>query len=191
MWNWAGSRIKVLGVKRLPFYFLISLIALAFSVAQENRAQNAKSSGWVLRFDGIGPVSIGMTLDQVNAALGEHFSPPTSKEEEACFYLEPKHHPDTAIMVLDGRVARVDVLAQEGTVSTTPTESGIRIGDSEEKVKKVYGRKVEVSQHHYTEGHYLTVANGKDGLRFETDEGKVNAFYAGTASAIELVEGCQ
>jgi len=73
------------------------------------------------------------------------------------------------------------------------TAAGIRIGDSEARVKSVYGQKVIVSPHFYTEGHYLTIQSGKYGLRFETDESderKVTSYYAGTFRAIEFVEGC-
>jgi hypothetical protein len=131
-----------------------------------------------------------MTVSQVSAALGQKFSTPTDKDEQTCFYLEPRQHPDTAIMMLNGSVARVDVFAPDTTAPMTATEKGIRIGDSEARVKQVYGQAVVVSPHHYTDGHYLTVRAGKYGLRFETDENKVSSFYAGTLAAIALVEGC-
>ena len=54
---------------------------------------------------------------------------------------------------------------------------------------------LKVEPHNYTapEGHYLTVlaSNGRYGIRFETDEGKIVKFYAGQLQAIALVEGCE
>ncbi len=169
---------------------LVLVLLFVSAAAQKPQTPNTGPTGWVLRFDGIDAVRVGMTINQVNAALGENFSTPTDKDEQACFYVEPKGHPDTSIMMLKGRVARVDVFAPKAGAPTTVTVVGIHIGDSEARVKKLYGPKVTVAPHHYTDGHYLTIRSGKYGLRFETDENKVTSFYAGTLAAIEFVEGC-
>ncbi|HET9838086.1 MAG TPA: hypothetical protein VFR84_07615 [Candidatus Angelobacter sp.] len=149
----------------------------------------AAAKPWVLRFDGAGPVKIGMTQDQLSAALSGSFSVPENAEEKNCFYAEPSLHPGIAFMVQNGRVTRADV-----TRRTVPTASGIRVGDSEEQVKKVYGARVKVEPHAYTgpEGHYLTVysRDRRYGLRFETDGKKVTGFYAGEPQAILYIEGC-
>ena len=50
-----------------------------------------------------------MTVNQVNAALGENFSTPKDKDEQTCFYVEPRQRRDTGIMILNHRVARLDV----------------------------------------------------------------------------------
>ena len=93
-------------------------------------------------------------------------------------------------MVQSGRVTRADV-----TKRNIATASGIRVGDSEALVMKVYGRKLKVEPHAYTgpEGHYLTVYSpeGRYGLRFETDGRKVTGFYAGERDAVGYIEGCQ
>jgi hypothetical protein len=47
--------------------------------AQGPQIPNTKRTGWVLRFDGMGPVRVGMTVNQVNAALGESFSTPRTR----------------------------------------------------------------------------------------------------------------
>jgi hypothetical protein len=172
---------------------LVLVVLCSSTVAQRLETPHTKRTGWVVRFDGIGPVRIGMTVNQVNAALGENFSIPTDKDEQSCYYLEPRQHPDTGIMMLDNRVARVDVFLPGGGISispTTATADGVRIGDSEARVMKLYGQKVAVSQHAYVDGHYLTIRSGKYGLRFETEGNKVTGFYAGTSSAIGLIEGC-
>ncbi len=166
------------------------VLALCTSTAAQN-TRSARTSDWVLRFDGIGAVKIGMTLRHVNAALGEKFSTPKGTDEQKCFYVEPTKHPDTGIMMLDGRVARVDVyLPANEAQPRTATVKGVSIGDSESMVQKLYGTAVAVSPHHYTDGHYLTIESGEYGLRFETDEDKVTSFYAGTLMAIAFVEGC-
>ena len=70
------------------------------------------------------------------------------------------------------------------------TMEGVRVGDSEEHVKQVYGPRLKVAPHVYTDGHYLTIHNGHYGVRFETAKGKVSTFYAGTFEAVRYVEGC-
>jgi hypothetical protein len=70
------------------------------------------------------------TWSSQRCAWGEFFSVPNGEEEQTCFYVEPKQHPDTGIMMLEGRVARVDVFAPENDSTTTATSAGIRIGDS-------------------------------------------------------------
>jgi|SRR5579859_2678165 len=145
---------------------------------------------WVVHFDGIGPVKIGMSLSELNAVLHENFSMPEDKDEQTCFYVEHAKHPGVAFMIQEGHVTRVDV---DG--SGVATALGIKIGDSESQAMKVYGNKLKVEPHHYTapEGHYLTVLSGNEryGIRFETDEGKIVRFYSGQLQAIGLVEGCQ
>src|SRR5215831_9410841 len=85
------------------------------------------SPTWVIRFDGIGPVKIGMSLSELNAALHERFSMPEDKDEQACFYVEQSKHPGVAFMIQKGHVARVDV-DRPGVVATA---AGIKIGDPE------------------------------------------------------------
>ncbi|MFP5237269.1 MAG: hypothetical protein ACLGSD_15330 [Acidobacteriota bacterium] len=93
-------------------------------------------------------------------------------------------------MILNGRVARVDV-----DDKTTHTVEGIRNGDSEPHALKVYGKRMKVTPSAYSgnEGHFLTVhsADGRYGIRFETDSGKIIRYYAGTAEAIQYIEGCE
>jgi len=147
------------------------------------------SSQWVVRFEGVGPVRIGMSLAQLSRALHEEFAMPDDPDGQACFYAEPARHPGVAFMVEDGRVTRVDA-----TQDLIATDTGIRVGDPEEKIIKTYGRRAKVEPHFYIpeSGHYLTIysADGKYGVRFETDAGKITGFYAGERQAIQYVEGC-
>jgi len=88
-------------------------------------------------------------------------------------------------------VVRVDV-DQAGIL----TAEGVQVGDTEEHAKKVYGPrlKIEPSQNAGGEGgHYLTVLSSdrRYGIRFETEQGKITTFYAGTYEAIQYVEGCE
>jgi len=129
-----------------------------------------------------------MTLDQLSAALHQKRSEQESGGE-SCFYVHARGHDHLAFMIEDGRLVRVDVDAPGIRTST-----GIQVGDSEAHARRVYRTKMEVTEHQYIDtGHYLTVrsADGRYGVRFETDNGKITMFCAGTNEAIQYVEGCE
>jgi hypothetical protein len=148
------------------------------------------SDVWVVREDGVGPVKIGMTLTRLNMVLHENFSMPENKDEQGCFYADTVKYAPISFMIVRGRLARIDV---DG--AGVSTAEGIRVGDSEQRARRVYGPRMRVEPHAYTgpEGHYLTIrsSNGRYGIRFETDGGTITRFYAGRFEAIQYIEGCE
>lgn len=92
-------------------------------------------------------------------------------------------------MVVDGVVVRVDADS-----NTVPTADGARVGDTEKRVLALYGKRVTVSPHEYTDGHYLTVrpVTGDTTflIIFETDSSTVTTFRAGRVPQVQWVEGC-
>jgi hypothetical protein len=148
--------------------------------------RSASETGTV-RFDGVGPVTVGMTLSQLNTILHETHSMPTAKDEQGCFFLDATKR--VAFMMKGGRLARVDVY-KPGVL----TSKRIQVGDSESHALTVYGHRLKVEPHFYVDsGHYLTVRSkdGRLGIRFETDQGKITMYYAGRYDAIACVEGCE
>ena len=147
---------------------------------------------WVVRSDGIGPINVGMRPADVKAALHLSYSNSMTKDsdQQTCFYLDLRDHSGVGLMILNGRVARVDIDNRN-----TQTVEGIHNGDSEARALSVYGKRMKVTPHAYTgpEGHYLTVrsADGKYGIRFETERGKIVRYYAGRVEAISYIEGCE
>ena len=154
-------------------------------------ALHSASAGdvWVVRNNGVGSAKIGMTLAQLSAVLHEDLSRQTDKGENCTFVFQSQHS-NIGLMIVGGKFVRTEI-DQPGVY----TAEGIQIGDTEERVKKVYGSRVKVEPHAYDgpEWHYLTVRspNGRYGIRFETDGTKVVMFYAGTYKAIQYIEGCQ
>jgi hypothetical protein len=163
-------------------------VALAILIIASTITALADDS-WVIRDRGIGPIKIGMSLSEINTVLHEKLSMPESKDEQSCFYVDSAKHAGISFMILDGRLARIDV-GRPGV----RTAEGIQVGDSEARALKVYGPKLKTEPHFYTGpgGHYLTIRSidSRYGIRFETDNGKIDMFYAGTSAAISLVEGC-
>jgi hypothetical protein len=143
---------------------------------------------WVIRQDGVGPAKIGMTLPRLNAALHEKFSMPKNKEEQKCFYVQPTNHEHTSFMIENGRLVRVDVDA-----AGIPTNEGVQVGDSEEHIRDVYGARLRVEPRGDSEDrNYLTVRSkdGRYGVRFEPEKGKILHLYAGLFKPLQRSEGC-
>jgi hypothetical protein len=166
---------------RVSLVLITGVLATAISTAVANFS--------VVRLDGIGPARVGMTLSELNRVLHTTYPTPTDPDERSCFYIDVPRQSGTAMMILDGRLARVDV-----DNTTTKTVRGIGNGDSEAHALQVYGKELQVEPHHYIpeNGHYLTLfsPDRKFAIRFETEDGKITRYYAGTAQAISYVEGC-
>jgi hypothetical protein len=143
---------------------------------------------WVVREDAIGPIRIGISLAQLTAILHQK---PIGDESgsDNCFYVHTPNQPHIGYMIIDDHVARVDVTARGIKTST-----GIHVGDSETRARQLYGARLKITPHQYVDtGNYLTVqsSDGRYGIRFETDKGKITGFYAGKYDAIQYVEGCE
>ena len=148
-------------------------------------------SDLALNEDGLGQIQIGMTLDEA-VNMGLLNERPDIKQ--ACDFVFPAVGAGIPfgvnVMVVKGKIARIDV--DTGTVTT---EDGAKIGDSEDKIKTIYGDELKVSPHKYIEGgHYLTVmgdsASAGKAMVFETDGKQVTMFRAGRIPEVEWVEGC-
>ena len=168
--------------------FRLIAVLYVFSLAIECLAADT----WTVRPDGIGPVRVGMKLQTLTTDLHLHYSISYAmdSDQKTCFYVNLKSRPGISLMILEGRVARVDINNQQ-----TQTAEGIHNGDSEADALRAYGKRLRIAPDAYTgpEGHDLTLhsTDGRYGIRFVTDAGKVTHIYAGTAEAIEYIEGCE
>jgi len=156
-----------------------------------NGAARDTVSDLALNEDGLGQIQIGMTLDEA-VNMGLLNERPDIKQ--ACDFVFPAVGAGIPfgvnVMVVKGKVARIDV--DTGTVTT---EDGAKIGDSEDKIKSIYGDELKVTPHKYIEaGTYLTVmgdsASAGKAMVFETDGKQVTMFRAGRIPEVEWVEGC-
>jgi hypothetical protein len=160
----------------------------------QDRAQAADTAP-VLRHDGFGPLRVGMTAAQAEAALGHFrlipFNPGAPADSMACGYAESERLPAGVKVMMEGaRVVRVDVVSGDAA-----TAEGARIGDTEARVQQLYPGRVTVGPHKYTDGHYLTVrpAAASDTTHlivFETDGQAVLRYRGGQKPQVEYVESC-
>lgn len=146
-------------------------------------------ASWTVTETGFGPIRAGMGVAEAAQAVNGAATAPDVIE--GCDDLHPDGWPEgVSIMIVDGRVARVDV--RQGQTATT---AGARIGSTETEIQALYPGQVEVRPHKYTDGHYLTVtpagAHGTEHrIIFETDGERVVHYRAGALPAVEWVEGC-
>jgi hypothetical protein len=155
----------------------------------------SQDTAWTLRHDGIGPLRVGMTAAEAEAALGHFrlipFNPGAPADSMACGYAASDRLPDGVKVMMEGaRVVRLDVVS--GDVATA---AGARIGDTEARVQQLYPGRVTVGPHKYTDGHYLTVrpaeaADTTHLIVFETDGRAVLRYRGGQKPQVEYVESC-
>jgi hypothetical protein len=144
---------------------------------------------WTLRFDGIGPLRIGMRFDQANARAGHALArtDPRLMASPGCEQIAVEGHPGVALMFVDGVLARVD-LWQPGL----KTAGGVAVGDNAGRVMAVYPNAASAPNEYDDTERYLTVRLRERALamRFETSHGKIAAIYVGRAKAVGYTEGC-
>lgn len=157
----------------------------------------------LLTAEGWGPLRIGMTREEVTAAVGGKADPEAmgGPEPELCEQYQPADTPEGLyVMIEEDRLVRV-TLAGDTEVRTA---EGITVGDSAEQVRAAYGDSLRATPHTYVDppGEYLTNwttgdigENGTSdenarGIRYEVGEdGTVQLIHAG-GPAIQYVEGC-
>ena len=159
--------------------------------ASESTQPAAPQGQPVAGFAGYGPITVGMTPDEANAAMALDLRILNPGEEgEPCYYLLPggDFEADPAFMVSEGRIARVDI--NEPGIATA---EGAQVGDPEARIMQLYPA-AEVEPHKYgDEGdHYLTVydAGRTHAIVFETWDGGVKQIRAGKLPEARYIEGC-
>lgn len=162
----------------------------ASTVPDDSSPNAGASSDTTAHPRGFGPVRAGMTLAEAERALGASLVEPGQRIGD-CWFVMDKARPDVGYMIIEGRVARVDIKRE----STVLTVEGAGIGDTEERIRALYRDRVEVQPHKYTDGHYLVVrpaapADSTFRTIFETDGKRVTMYRTGRLPEVGWVEGC-
>ena|SRR5687767_9417322 len=173
-------------MRRLTRLFLAAgVAATAISVA----AAKAPTPRDPVLMRGIGTLRIGLPA----AALERRFAArPVDRDFEAendCGYWTSPRLPGLALMVFEGRLARIDV-----TDPAWRTRSGGRVGMDQQQMLDLYGGLMRVEPHPYTdpEGKYLVYRARHEpfGLIAETSAGKVQSIRVGYWDNVQWIEGC-
>jgi hypothetical protein len=197
-------------LRALPLALLLTLAACSAPAPQGSQPQTAEPgagqpaaaptpqppSATTLTLNGLGPVQLGMRVQEAEQALHARFAPMEPEESEACWtaWRGDGADPQVSYMVEDGRVTRLDIGDSDANpASTVKTAEGIGIGAAERDVLAAYGPATKVQPHKYDEsGHYLVVdsPDARSALVFETSNGMVTTFRAGFHPSVDYVEGC-
>lgn len=152
----------------------------------------------VLTANGFGPLRIGMTTAEIEAALGPDSQPNSvgGADPASCDMFHPARAPEGLMVMTNGGTLASVWLTR---ASTVPTDRGFKIGDEASAVKAAYGAAGVVVPHKYeaAPAEYITVwatpdhtGPGARGIKYEIgQDGKVKAI-AGGGPSIEYVEGC-
>jgi hypothetical protein len=147
-----------------------------------------------LAINGIGPIRVGMTVDEASRAAGvrliKSYEP---LNEEFCSYFKPQGEPKgISFMVAKGRIVRVDISNEQVT-----TIKGAKIGDTEEQIFSLYPGQIRVIKNPLGgPGNNLTfvprdVADSNYRLIFQTrNDRRVKYFRSGQLPQVEYIEGC-
>jgi len=168
----------------------IGLALLALTVTLSTGAAAGKYDPRAT-MSGVGPIRVGMNERQLEDAIGQRLPETQDASEDSCRQVEAgPRWPGTSVMLLDGRVARIDV-----TTRGIPTLSGALVGDLVSRLHSIYGGRLRTSAHDFGSGEgmeYLTMFSGDRhyGIRFETDGERVTEYYVGTSEAVQFIEGC-
>lgn len=166
------------------------------TAAKANRPESGERDigerAWTVSETGYGPVRAGMTVAEARAVLGASLESPREPECDHITWLSRKAgaQPSALLMVVKGQIARVEV-----NDTSIITSVGVRVGDSEERVRTLYSGRVRVEPHKYSDGRYLIVPAGTGAdsvmrLVFETEKGRVTRFRSGRYPEVQWVEGC-
>ncbi|HZR34313.1 MAG TPA: hypothetical protein VFA75_02980 [Nevskia sp.] len=167
---------------------LAALLAAPALCAAEESA--APLSGWRAGLDAVGPIRLGMSLEQARRASGLDLQeqPPRGAAWQACHYAWPSQNGglrlDFGLMIEQGAVTRIDVATPE-----VPTRSGVRVGDSEDRVGQVYAGRVHAAGAGAAR-ELLAFGDQPHQLVFRLEDGRISAYRVGLRAAVETAEGC-
>lgn len=148
-----------------------------------------------LAINGIGPIRVGMTVDEASRAAGvrlvKGYAPPPPYEE-FCSYFKPQGQlQGINFMVTKGRIVRIDISNEQIT-----TIKGLKVGDTEEQIIKAYPGQIRIIKNPLGgPGNNLTFVpqDKKDSqyrLIFQTRNNRVTSLRSGQLPQVEYIEGC-
>jgi len=148
----------------------------------------------VVTLRALGPVTLGMTVEEAVAASGLPLSQDFGRAStDNCYYVTAGAGlPGVAFMVVDGAVVRVEINAP----SVIATRSGVRIGTPEASVREVYSNNIQQANDAVSEGQALAFVPNDEAdadyrIYFAIDGGEVSSYRLGVRPAVDNLLGCQ
>ncbi|MDG2112909.1 MAG: hypothetical protein P8N02_09890, partial [Actinomycetota bacterium] len=96
---------------------------------------------------GLGPVRVGMTVEEAERVSGVTLVPDDFGDAECRYHTSDRGPDGVGFMVSDGEIVRVDIF--DGPITTL---SGYGIGSTKQELVDAFGERLESSAHPYTDG---------------------------------------
>lgn len=143
---------------------------------------------------GLGPVRIGMTVEEASDAAGLAFTrSPARGVGDNCYYVNAGLTMNGVFfMVVNNQIARVEV----EDPSPVATRSGVRVGTSASEVRNTYPNNVKQADEAVAEGGEALAFVPNDDfdseyrIYFEITDGSVARYRLGVKPAIDRINGC-
>jgi len=161
-------------------------------------ASDQLESDWSLHPQGLGRLTVGMSLDEVRRTAGiqlEQIGPPPVPVDYCTYYRARLASKEFYVRVMMNQVNRLELRSPDFR-----TRSDIAVGDLIQRVKAVHGRNISVEPHHYLwDQGFVLMALGQYeieglayGIAFVASPVKgVTEIWAGRYDEIRQSEGCQ
>lgn len=148
-------------------------------------SSESSRAGNGLTRQGLGDLRIGVAVPK-----GGTWAERGAQASDACRTVSSPQYPGVYAIVTEGKVQRITI-GQRSDLAA----NGVRIGTSEQEVKKRFTGLVEaLHKYEAPPAKYLTsaeAANGSPAFRFEIgQDGKVKLIHAGLMPVLAYVEGC-
>lgn len=176
LWSRAGAR-------RMGTGFLVALL-VALGVTAADAALGSRAR---ITTAGVGPIRIGMTADQARRAAGRRITV-SGEVSPGCASgrLYPRRF-GVSFLLTRGRIQRI-YIARRGIA----TKSGVRVGDSTARLRRIYGKRLVVRPGPYSRRdrlYELRFGNRKVTF-FSIRNRRVNDISTGRKPEIDYIEGC-
>ena len=147
----------------------------------------------VVTLRALGPVRIGMTVDEAASETGVELRRDFGRQSTStCYFVTAGAAlQGVSIMVLDDRIARIDV----DSPSTIATRSGVRIGTPADDLRQVYPNNIRQANDAVADGEALAFVPNDDfdadyRIYFEIEDGQIARYRLGTKPAVDYLGGC-
>ncbi|MEG4202709.1 hypothetical protein QUA20_02080 [Microcoleus sp. Pol7_A1] len=182
---------------KIIFTLLISTLVIVSLWAISVNAQASLTENSKLAINGIGPIRVGMTVNEASQSAGVKLVfVGSGPDAYSCSYFKPQGElKDIAFMVTKGRIARIDISDKRIT-----TIRGAKIGDTEDRIISLYPGQIQITKHPFPlrpneNRKHLTfvpkdVSDKNYRVIFETGNNRVYRLRSGKLPEVEFIEGC-
>lgn len=152
-----------------------TLLAPLTSFAQKAPAYE----GMTISTTGFGDLRVGMSVEDAQKTLGEPLKKITSVPEAACFYT-PASNERLVLRFKSAKLVSVDTSSPTAGV----TRSGIRVGESADKVRAVYSKEPSYKElkSPFDQRPVTVVGSGANQVALALSDGKVDLIRVGLAA---------